>query len=523
MKKVALLSLLTTLVLLTAGCGQTDAKPIIDATVQPTFPIDTVQTETRSPSTSSAPIPEPKHTRPEPTATDAQEVISGGLSSPPYLVYVKKNNAKEQIVLVNQDGSGLKVIPLPAGGFHAGNLSPTGEWIVFYSSPGGDTTAIDTSAFDLSSNLMHLPDGSIREVTGLLSEDYPDNIEKIAEMAQSNDPELSDMPLEEIVPGVQEFFAYSLFFVDWSPSGDYLAFSGEMDGPSTDLYLYNIHSNEIRRLSSGFKNIDFIEWFPGGDQIVYSSSSMFCMGDCSSYYVTNLDGSISKTINNFDTFGGATFMSNWATGSLLTVHTDANVTGTCCLRNFDFENDKVNLLYGGSFQEYAYDPQTNILAISIADNLENREPGTYFIDQNGMRKIAECQAVYYLGWPNYPFILSGEDTRLLSSSGETKILIEQGLVPSASRNNRYIALFDGEWSEDANGLKVLDNNGDILLEIANQKVTRVIWRIDSEGLFYITDNQLFYVGIQNQTPVLIDPSINSLETDTIYTSFDWVR
>jgi len=506
MKNIAPFSFVIIFILLISGCGPIEIQPTDTAIIQPTDRVNPTQTQPPVvlPTVMSTPSPAPIAA----AAGDAQEMISGELSSPPYLVYVKKNNNKEQIVLVNQDGSGIKVIPLPDDGFYTANPSPTGEWIVFYSSPGGKTTSIDTPDFNLSLNLMHLPDGKIRKVTDLLSEDYPDNIEKDAEMAQYYDP---------------IFIICSLYAADWSPGGDYLAFSGEMDGPSTDLYLYNVHTGEIRRLSSGSESIDFIEWLPDGNQIVYSSAYSVCEGDCSSYYVTNIDGSVSKAIKDFDVFGGETFMDDWATNSSMMIHTAANGSGTCCLRTFDFKNEKTNLLYGDSFQTYAYDPQTNILAISITENMEDREPGTYFIDQNGMRKITEFSSVYYLGWPDYPFILSGESTKLLSGSGETKTLIEQGFVPSASRNNQYVALFDREWGENANGLKVFNNSGDLILEIADQKITDAIWRIDSEGLFYVTENQLFYVGIQDQTTVLIDPSINSQKEDIDYIILDWVR
>lgn len=506
MKNIALFLIIS--ILLISGCSPTEVQPTDHAIVQPAIHANTIQTETQAPAVPPAAISTSSPEAIIATATETRKMGSGALSSPPYLVYVKKNDGKEQIVLVNQDGSGLKVIPLPSDGFYAANPSPTGEWIVFYSSPGGKTTSIDTPDFNLSLNLMHLPDGKIRKVTDLLSKDYPDNIRKDSELAEYYD---------------LNFMIGSLYNADWSPGGDYLAFSGGMDGPSTDLYLYNIHTGEIRRLSTGSENIDFIEWFPDGNRIVYSSAYSFCEGDCSSYYVTNIDGSVSKAIKDFDVFGGVTFMDDWATNSSMMIHTTANGPGTCCLRTFDFENNKVNLLYGDSFETYAYDPQTNILAISVRYSLEDREPGTYFIDQNGIRKIAEPDEIYYLGWPKYPFILSGESTKLLSASGATKTLIEQGLVPAASRNNQYVALFDREWSEDANGLKVFNNSGVLILEIANQKITEALWRIDSEGLFYITENQLFYVGMQDQIPVLIDPSINSQKEDTNYIILDWMR
>jgi len=449
--------------------------------------------------------------------------VLGGLSSPPYLVYVKKNNDKEQVVLVNQDGSGLKTISLPENGFNAGSISPTGEWLVFYTGSGGEQTLTDGPKYDLALNLMHLPDGTSHKVTDLLSKDFPDNLEKFAEMAKSNDQDIAFLDIATIVDITRRDLIYRLMISQWSSSGEQLAFAGEMDGLSTDLYIHNLKADSIQRLSSGSKNIDFIKWFPGGNQILYSSSYLPCEGDCSTYYVTNLDGSLSRQVTNFDTFGGATRDSSWSGKSLLTIYTSANITGTCCLRNFDFENDRINMLYAGSFQNYAYDPQTNLLAISIADNLENITPGAYFVDKNGMRKVEEMGLVYYLGWKDYPFILSANGTKLLSVSGVSKILTEGEFAPFASRNNKYVALCGLAFSQNTNGLKVFDNNQNLVLEIKDQKVINVIWRLDSQGLFYIANNQLYYIDIQDKNPILIDNHLNDDESYTKYMDFSWVR
>lgn len=529
-KKISLFFVVSSFLL--GNCGQSTKIPV---SYQPTPSIIPFPTTSPTPyilPTLTPPSNPNKSIRPSATTviklptTEFPTVkinTPSALSSPPYLMYIKKNNGKEQIVLIDQNGSGKKTIALPDDGFNAGNPSPTGEWIVFYTGSGGEQTLTTGPKYDLALNLMHLPDGTTHKVIDLLSNDFPDNLEKFAEMAKNNDPDLESMNTTTIVDTARQTFIYSLYASRWSPSGEVLAFSGEMDGPSTDLYLYNLKTSRINRLSSGSQNIDFIDWFPGGDQILYSSSYLPCEGDCSTYYVTNLDGSVSKKIKDFDSFSGATSFSNWSDATMMTVFTRANVTGTCCLRNFNFENEKQHMLYGGSFQNYAYDPQSNILAISIADNLENITPGTYFINEEGMREVEDFGTVYYLGWPDFPFVLSANETKLLSTSGKSKIIAADMYAPFASRNNKYIALCDLTWGNTKNGLKVFDNKGNLILEFKNQEVTNVIWRIDSQGLFYVSKNQLYYIGIQEKTPTLIDNHLNDNEFITKYTYFSWVR
>jgi hypothetical protein len=137
--------------------------------------------------------------------------------------------------------------------------------------------------------------------------------------------------------------------------------------------------------------------------------------------------------------------------------------------------------------------------------------------------VDEFSHVSYLGWKAYPFILSGESTKLLSASGTTKTLFEKGLVPFASRNNLYMALCDGEWINEQNGLKIFDQGGNLILDVKDQNISKVIWRIDSEGLFYSAGSQLYYVNLREKTPVLINPEVKSVDQYTGAPTFSWVR
>lgn len=484
-------------------------------------------TPSRAPTLTSLPTPT-LLVLPSPQFTNTKETASGELSSPPYLIYTKRINKKEQVVLVNQDGTGIKVISLPDNGFNATNTSPNGEWLVFYTGSGGFDTVSSGPKYDLTLNLMHLPDGKIQEITALLSTDFPNNLEKTAGAAKENDADFQNSTVDSLVPDIRFKMSSSLLLSNWSPSGELLAFSSGKDGPSSDLYIYDLQSREIRRLSSGSRIIDSIRWFPDGKQIFYGSSYTPCMGDCSTYYITNIDGTNSKEIKHFDTFGGATIFDGWANNSSILLHTTANGPGTCCLRNFDLEIEKINMIYSDSFQSYAYDPKTNLLALSIAGtffSVTDLQLGTYLVDTSrGMHKVADdISLAYYLGWPDYPFVIVGNGTKFLSQNGDVKDLVPQDLVPISSRNNQYVALHDMEWGDTANGLKIFDGKGNLVLDINGQKISKVTWRIDSLGLFYVSNNQLFYIGIQNLEPILIDNHLSDNDFDVIYITFDWVR
>jgi len=51
----------------------------------------------------------------------------------------------------------------------------------------------------------------------------------------------------------------------WSPDGRHLAFVGAMDGPSSDLYLYDTEKGDITRVSAGSNQADAPTWSPNGE------------------------------------------------------------------------------------------------------------------------------------------------------------------------------------------------------------------------------------------------------------------
>jgi len=82
--------------------------------------------------------------------------------------------------------------------------------------------------------------------------------------------------------------------LDWSPDGRYLAFAGQMDGLSSDLYIYDSVSGAIQRLSSGPQEVGWISWSPDGKWILDGSTYSFGEGMRYAVYATSLDGTIVK-------------------------------------------------------------------------------------------------------------------------------------------------------------------------------------------------------------------------------------
>jgi hypothetical protein len=485
-----------------------------------------VPTAQPAPIESSTGGPEPATASPPPTEKpSASTSTPHALSSRPYLAYDKIVNGRTYVTLVDQDGLGNTSAPLPESGFiesFEDQLSPNGEWLAFHEGSGSDQTVLNGPNFDLALYLMHLPDGRISKVTGLLSQDFPANLDAMVQSAHA-DRDIGSMPDADIKSMIREGLNYSLFNLSWSPNGRYLAFSGEMDGPSSDLYVYEVATKQITRLSSGPQLIDFIIWFPDQYRILYSSSYGPCEGDCSTYHIASRDGKISKTFTNFDTYGGATRIVGWADSSTLTVFTTANVSGTCCLRNFNFDTGRSSGLYSGSFDSVAVDPLDDLLALSLNTEYGGSRSGIYVFDGKGETRISGRGEVNYIGWPHFQFVVRAQDTELLARDGTSKVISDRALRTSLSPNREYLALYDGPWSQKTSGLRIVGQGGETILDVDAFQARSVIWRPDSAGLFFVADDQLFYLDLKEAARQLIDPQIVADPIGIYSVGFGWIR
>ena len=172
----------------------------------------------------------------------------------------------------------------------------------------------------------------------------------------------------------------------WSPDGQYLAFVGTIDGPSSDLYVYDTKTNEITRLTTGENQAVDPEWSPDGAWIVH--------GEMSTHYYTEAvwaarpDGSEVKWLyqpipwksthilfwiddHSFysydDTNGGIHGIQiiNVDTGEFIKVFNSYDYPGSSLLRDpiYDPESGAV-LFMIGCFQEYQTDVECGAYYLS---------------------------------------------------------------------------------------------------------------------------------------------------------------
>ena len=217
------------------------------------------------------PLPTSTQTPEPPTLTPEPGLRTDG----PYFGYFrhKPGSSALQFVLLDADGGGRKVIDVPAELADSFSklyrvdmryVSPDGKWLAFYTGSAG-TVNNDLAIpgdYDLTLNLLDLTTGEKQTVTPLLSKNYPTNfVEAVKEI---NEPYLTETLQSAFLDGITQALA-------WSPDGRYLAFAGQMDGLSSDPYLYDLTTKEIQRLPSNNEELQWVKWSPDGKWILHGS------------------------------------------------------------------------------------------------------------------------------------------------------------------------------------------------------------------------------------------------------------
>lgn len=185
-------------------------------------------------------------------------------------------HAPQTLVVAGADGRIVREARLPAR-VSSYAFSPDGAWMAYHT--GDDTlrpnqigetdpSGCGPEPSDLSSlslNLLNIQTGDSKLVTKLLGSDFPNNIVELKQYDQHS----ADYPGFPV--NICWTFTDGIRKMAWSSDSQHLAFAGEMDGPSSDLYVLDMPTQNIRRLSDGIENIRAIDWSPDNKWIMHAS------------------------------------------------------------------------------------------------------------------------------------------------------------------------------------------------------------------------------------------------------------
>ena len=202
--------------------------------------------------------PRPTQTA-SPTATPFPSLRTSG----PYLLF---SHDRKHFTIMDADGGGRRQFQLPDNGYANWDLdqavSPDGHWLAYF-------TGSTDEHYELALNLLNLDDLSTVQIATLIASGFPENLRPVA----IADSDLLGGCDELCQSGLLESaFRRGIKALDWSPDSGFLAFAAQIDGPSSDVYLFSLQDKSTRRLVSDLENIVWIEWSPSGKEILFVNS-----------------------------------------------------------------------------------------------------------------------------------------------------------------------------------------------------------------------------------------------------------
>ena len=415
---------------------------------------------------------------------DASQLSQTG----PWFIYPTSRG----IMASNPDGSGSVLVSPPSiTDFVASEpdipsgISPDGKMIAHR------RNSASGKGWDLE--IIALPSLGRNIVTPLIS---PENLAKT-----TDDPTL-----------IQAVIAESP--IQWSPDGRYLVFVAALDGPSSDLYVYDFRLYKLTRLSSGSLEVARPIWTPDGKQIIYQVVEAFGTGagwSSKGVWSVKPDGSDNHLlfkvpydtgpetfvgINNgniallkhFDQHGGGLFLANLNTGDLQLVKSgETSAAMDPYGGGYVFIDES-----GGLF--FASQPDTNYQQIDSNDYSNGR----VYWDNN------------YIG-----FYVKAETLAVVGPYGSIGYVQD---IPVMAPNNDFTC------SSTLYGIECDTPSG--IFTIPADSGVDVYWVPDSSGIFYIDGDQLYYASMQERVPVLIDQGVlppNYMDYRLITYAAGWLK
>lgn len=492
-----------------SACGQ--ATPI--PTALPKQTATAVLTLTATPSSTSTPTETPM---PLPT-----------LGSGPYLMLQQYDDDQQRLMLYDANSTGHKMVELPPGGsihgFHAilpSIVSPDGQWLAFYT---GHFDVYETDSkhlpeeLPITLNLLNIKDGTVRKIADVVSDGYQAKLDQLTEKLKKNNAKDE----ETIDPYLFKDSVDSLSV--WSPDSHKLAFAAQIYGLSSDIYVYDLDTGQIQQVEESAQSVLMIRWSPDGQYIVFKNSVSYSReGATTSLQAVKIDTKVAKEPK---ILYSSWFLStgDWISPHILLVSDGSDTAGNFNLRKLNIETGKITDLWLGAISEYAVDDKNQLIVINTGEFAKPEKMGVYFVSYSG-KSAKVLDGIYYLSL----FFRRGAKHRFMAVGigGKTGHEIQgvfglpfDGKEPTSlgSFDYQHISISpDHVWMLlfDATNLYLYDKNDALVNTLPVADINKIIWRPDSQAIFYSANKQLYSLALPTGAPKLVD------QCDVKYCSFD---
>ncbi len=185
---------------------------------------------------------------------------------------------------------------------------------------------------DLALQVISLPDGKVSKLIQLTTKDTEPGTD-----ASPGDPSL------EAMRAIADQPSYA-----WSPDGKKLAFTAALDKPEADIYVYDLESQNIQKVSQDDGQDFSPSWSPDGKSILYFEAESFGTGAgyiMKGFWLAAADGSGSRLLETLKSSGEQIL--GWRDTETAVLTSWDAMNGTNQLRLYNIHTDKQTILNKG--------------------------------------------------------------------------------------------------------------------------------------------------------------------------------
>jgi Tol biopolymer transport system component len=454
---------------------------------------------------------------PAPSATPTITPYPSLQPQGPYLLFA---HDKKTLTMMDTDGRGRKQLQFPDDGYIGWDLnssvSPDGKWIAYY-------TGSEREPYDLALHLLNLSNGTSQLISNLIAPGFPQNLEPAVETIYftEHDAECSNDPkcrLRIIRSAFTESIGNAL---DWSPDGKLVAFAAQIDGPSSDLYIFNTENKSIRRITDELENIWSIAWSPDGDRILYLDSVPGTI--YLSRYIRIADPNIQNTQHPKQIDGGPFwFEYGWIDQDSYLIYNGGEGAPPYRLRIINAETQEVKEIWKYAAESFFVDLKKQTIILSPYGRIyfePEPAPGIYTVSFDGNYQKVSDEMIFFI---------EGQEavTRYMAITPRNQLVGVKldGSIISLSRKPDYDvpphSSPDGKWIIITSETETeLYSENLELRKALGIHATEIIWRPDSLGVFLSTDKSIYHLPIPDGELIPLhdcSPSQNCGPTDFIW-------
>jgi hypothetical protein len=361
--------------------------------------------------------------------------------------------------------------------------------------------------------VLRLLDMKIVKEVNLLPKDYPSNLLQLTELWKT-----MGYPYKQ--PSEYSFFGGLGF--RWSPNSQYLAFSGALSGPSTDIYLWNVNNQEIDQITNGPQNIFNLFWDPSGTYIINLSGTKtgcgggFCEGD-NLFYSSIYGGATTEITDQRECLYGETkkLLMQSLSNMLCEVGPE--------LFRINFISQSSERVIPDGIGWAISDEESNTILIEtdttdyiLYESLTNKKTK---LDIKGQCDFNYFNSMMNLKYQAYRYMISCEDhVYFISPAGKILEMPYSPLMAGASSTGKWLILyveygklllFDADRKlVNSMDIKMYDDVGPKSKQENVLFKEPYLWSPNDNGVLIMGDREVFYITIPN-LEVIEETSIDS--------------